>query len=71
MLQVVASPTIVILTTLYAPMIIILTTLEVSFMLSENIYSTASLTIVTYDLQYIFFVQATGLMFVGKARSLP
>jgi hypothetical protein len=40
MLQVLASPTIIILTTLEAPTIIILITLEVSFMLLDNIYST-------------------------------
>jgi len=50
MLQVVASPTIV-----------ILMTLEVSFMLLENIYSTASLMFVTYGCQNVFIVQATGL----------
>jgi len=44
MLQVVASPTIV-----------ILMTLEVSFILLENIYSTG----ITYDRQNIFIVQAT------------
>ncbi len=71
MLQAVASPTIVILMTLEALTIVILTTLDESFMLLENIYSTASLTIVTYDHQNIFIVQATGQMFVGKARSLP
>jgi hypothetical protein len=43
MLQVVASPTIV-----------IMTTPEVSFMLPENIYSTG----VTYDCQNIFITQA-------------
>jgi hypothetical protein len=71
MIQVVVSPTIVILMTLEALAIVILITLEVSFMLPENIYSTASLTIVTYDHQNIFIVQATGQMFVVKARSLP
>ncbi len=33
---------------------------ESSVMLPENIYSTGSLTIVTYDRQNIFIVQATG-----------
>jgi len=44
-LQVVVSPTIV-----------ILTTLEVSFLLLENIYSTGF----THDNSHIFIVQATG-----------
>jgi len=48
-LQVAASPTIVIRTTLEAPIIFILMTLEVSFMLLENIYSTG----VTYNCQNI------------------
>jgi hypothetical protein len=51
MLQVAASPTIVILTTLDVSfmfpkkMIVILTSLDVSFMLQENIYSTG----ITHD----------------------
>jgi hypothetical protein len=51
MLQVVVSPTIV-----------ILTTLEVSSMFQENIHSQASPTIVTYSSKY-FIVQATGVKF--------
>jgi hypothetical protein len=50
-LQVVVSPTIV-----------ILTTLEVSFLLLENIHSQASPMIVTYSSKY-FIVQATGVKF--------
>ncbi len=41
------------------PMIVILTTLEVSFMLLEHIYSTG----LTYDSQNIFIVQATGCLY--------
>ena len=48
MLQVVASP-----------MIIILTTLEVSFMFLANIYSRG----ITHDDRNLFIVQATGLAF--------
>jgi hypothetical protein len=40
-----------------SPAIIILTTLEVSFMLLENIYSAGT----TYDRQNIFVLQATVL----------
>jgi hypothetical protein len=50
MLQVVASPT-----------IIILKTLEVSFTLLENIYSTS----ITHKDYNIFIVQATGVMYEG------
>ncbi len=42
-----------------SPVIVILTTLEVSFMLLEYIYSTD----VTYNSQNIFIVQATGCLY--------
>ncbi len=49
MLQVVASP-----------MIIRMTTVEVSFMLLENIYSTGITNDEHHDNHYLFIVQATG-----------